>query len=107
MKILFVCNEGNFFLSHRLPLAREAQHQGMDVLVVCGAATGEENVRSAELAVRTVPLSRSGFNPFEELRSLRALYQVYREERPDLVHHITIKPAPRSSVPRWSRRARV
>ena len=103
MKILFVVNEGNFFLSHRLALAVEAERRGMQVLVVCGADTGEDNVRNAGLAVRTVPLSRSGFNPLEELRSLRALYRVYRDEQPDLVHHVTIKPVLYgTTVARWS-----
>ena len=75
----------------------------MEVVVVCGVGTGEENVRAAEIDVRCVPLSRSGFNPIEEFRSLRALYRAYREEQPDLVHHVTIKPVLYgTTAARWS-----
>lgn len=37
-------------------------------------------------------MSRKGMNPFAELRSIFALYRVYRVQKPDLVHHFTIKP---------------
>jgi glycosyltransferase involved in cell wall biosynthesis len=103
VKVLFVVNEGSFFLSHRLALAEEARRVGMQVMVVCGAGTGEDDVRAAQIEARTVPLSRSGFNPLEEFRSVRALYRVYREERPDLVHHVTIKPVLYgTTAARWS-----
>ncbi|MEM9624387.1 MAG: glycosyltransferase family 4 protein, partial [Pseudomonadota bacterium] len=36
--------------------------------------------------------SRSGFNLFQEWASYKDLRSVYREEKPDMVHHITIKP---------------
>ena len=103
MKILFVVNEGNFFLSHRLPLAREAQRRGHDVVVVCAVGTGEDNVRAAGIEVRPIRLTRSGFNPLEEIRSLVELYRAYRDERPDLVHQVTIKPVLYgTTAARWS-----
>jgi glycosyltransferase involved in cell wall biosynthesis len=39
-----------------------------------------------------VPLTRSGLNPVWEWRTFRALRRIYRDEAPDLVHHVTIKP---------------
>ena len=104
MKIIYVVNEASFFLSHRLPLAEEALRRGFDVLVVCGADTGERLLEEAGLRVTVLPLSRSGFNPLEELRTLRALVKIYREESPDLVHHVTIKPVLYGTpAARWSR----
>jgi len=103
VKILFVVNEGNFFLSHRLALATEAQRRGLEVGVVCATGTGEDNVRRAGISAIGVPLSRSGLNPIEELRSLRALSRVYRDQQPDLVHHVTIKPVLYgTTAARWS-----
>jgi glycosyltransferase involved in cell wall biosynthesis len=34
----------------------------------------------------------TGQNPFQELRVIAALVQIYRELRPDLVHHVSVKP---------------
>ena len=92
MKLLFVVNEANFFLSHRLPLAREAQLRGVDVFLICGHNTGEARLEDHEIPYATVELSRSGINPFAEWRSFRQLLRLYREQAPDLVHHVTIKP---------------
>ncbi|MCZ6641932.1 MAG: glycosyltransferase family 1 protein, partial [Gammaproteobacteria bacterium] len=92
MKILFVVNEATFFLSHRLPIAEEAIRRGYEVMVACGEGTGEQKLVALNLSYRTLPLSRSGINPLEEWRTYRTLLRIYREEQPDLVHHITIKP---------------
>ncbi len=103
MKILFVVNEAKFFLSHRLPIAQEASKRGYEVMVACGADTGESKLVALNIKYRTLPLSRSGINPMEELRTFLALLKIYREERPDLVHHITIKPVLYGTpAARWS-----
>lgn len=91
-KILFVCNVDWFFISHRLVLAIAAKKEGYDVAVAC-MDTGriEEIERSG---IRTIPLrlERSGTNPLKELFSLRQFYRLYKTEKPDLLHHITLKP---------------
>ncbi len=103
MKILFVVNEASFFLSHRLPIAEEAARRGYEVMVVCGAGTGEQKLGALNLSYRTLALSRSGINPLEEWRTFRTLLRIYRDERPDLVHHITIKPVLYGTqAARWS-----
>ncbi len=91
-KILFVVNAANFFLSHRLCLAEEALRRRWQVVVICAPGSGEEGLRALGLRVRTIPITRSSSNPWAELRTYRALVAAYREERPALVHHITIKP---------------
>jgi len=91
-KILFVVNDAAFFVSHRLRLAREAQVRGYEPVVVCGAASGEQDLAAHGIRVRPFELSRSGFNPISEWRSYRALLRIYRDEAPAIVHHVTIKP---------------
>ena len=104
MKILFVVNEAKFFLSHRLPIAEEASSRGYEVMVACGEGTGEQKLVALNIKYRTLPLSRSDINPMEELRTFRTLLKIYREERPDLVHHITIKPVLYgTAAARWSK----
>lgn len=41
---------------------------------------------------RVAPMQRAGLNPISDLGSLRALYRVVRDERPDVVFSYTIKP---------------
>ena len=85
-----------------MPLAQEAKRRGIEVLVACGVGSGEEKLDEAGLKWLTFPLSRSGFNPIEELRTLTALRDIYTEQRPDIVHHVTIKPVIYgSTVARW------
>jgi glycosyltransferase involved in cell wall biosynthesis len=91
-KLLFVVNSADFFLSHRLCLAEHARARGWRVVVACGAGSGEENLARHRLDARVVQLSRSGLNPWREWQSYRALCALYRAERPDLVHHVTVKP---------------
>ncbi len=92
IKIVYAVNEGSFFLSHRLPLAREASARGYDVHVVCGIGTGEAELVEYGITAHPIPFSRSGFNPLKEITTLNAITGVYRDLRPDIVHHVTIKP---------------
>ena len=91
-RIVFTVNEARFLISHRMPLVNEARDRGMDVLIACGAGTGEEELEQQGLPYVSIPLSRSGFNPLHELRTYHALVRLYREHKPDIVHHVTIKP---------------
>ncbi len=92
MKLLYDVNEASFFLSHRLPLALEPRSRGYDVVVATAPDTGEERVIALGLQHRAIKLTRSGFNLGAEISSYRALKRLYQEEKPDLVHHVTIKP---------------
>ncbi|MET0067269.1 MAG: glycosyltransferase family 4 protein [Candidatus Thiodiazotropha sp.] len=90
--ILFVVNDAGFFLSHRLPLALAARDFGFRVCVATPPGDGVEQIEAEGLLHYALPLSRSGANPFAELMTIRELYKLYRNLRPSLVHHVTIKP---------------
>ena len=92
MKLLYVVNEAQFFLSHRLPLGLEALAQGVEVLVVSAPDTGEAALAEYGFRHVPVPMSRSDFRLRDEYRTFEALRAIYRQEKPDLVHHVTIKP---------------
>ncbi len=49
-------------------------------------------ISEAGLTYHAIPLSRSGGNPLREVCSIAALYRLFRQVRPDLVHLVTIKP---------------
>ncbi len=92
-KILFVVMEDWYFCSHRLPLAVAARELGHDVVVATRLAAHKDVIEQA--GVRVVPfqrMSRSSINAFRELAALFELLAIYRRERPDLVHHVALKP---------------
>ena len=92
MKILFVGNSGPVFITHRLQLVMAVLKAGHDVHVALPPSPASNQIANYDFKFHEIPLSRSGINPFFELRSLIALYFLYRKIRPDIIHHVTIKP---------------
>ena len=97
--LLFVVNEAFFFVSHRLPIALEAQHRGYAVHIAAPADNvwAPEDYSTTELTklgltFHEIPMSRRGTQPMQELQIFLALLRLYRSLRPDIVHHLTIKP---------------
>jgi glycosyltransferase involved in cell wall biosynthesis len=91
--IAYVVNHAAFFVSHRLPIALEAQRRGHGVRLMTGRAGSESMEPAAEQALRAhaIPHVRVGFtsagiNPLVEVSGLAALVRLMRRARPDLVH---------------------
>lgn len=92
MKLFFVVTEDWYFYSHRLPMARAAKQAGFDVSVVTNVAEHGEKI--AAEGIRVIPFSfeRKSLNPVLALKQIYQLIRLYRSEKPDLVHHIAMKP---------------
>jgi len=90
--VLYVVNSAAFFLSHRLALATAAQDAGYDVHVATPPGPGVDRILDNGFAFHEIPMSRRGAIPHREIRTILALYKLYKTIRPDLVHHVTIKP---------------
>jgi glycosyltransferase involved in cell wall biosynthesis len=88
-RLLFVVTEDWYFVSHRLPLAVVAQKAGFDVAVATRVGEHGETIRAAEIRLIPFSLSRRRGNP---LREVAALERLYFRERPDIVHHVALKP---------------
>lgn len=91
MKLLIVVNVDWFFLSHRLPVALAAQKAGWDVTIVTADTGKLKDIGAAGLSAVNLPMSRSGMNIMQELKSCWFLYRLYRHDMPDVVHHVGIK----------------
>jgi glycosyltransferase involved in cell wall biosynthesis len=91
-KLLYFVTEDWYFCSHRLPLALAAQDAGYDVAVVTHVNEHGEAIRRARIRLIPFSLSRRGMNPLSELAVLARLIVLYRKEKPDLVHHVAMKP---------------
>ena len=91
MKLFIVVNVDWFFLSHRLPIALSAKEHGWNVTIVTADTGKLKDIEEAGLKTIRLPMSRSGMNIKEELKTLQFLKHLYKEERPDVVHHVGMK----------------
>lgn len=92
LKLLFFVTEDYYFVSHRLGLALAAQAHGYDVTVVTRVRQHGDVIRGAGLRLIPFEIARSSLNPFTEVATLLRLVSLYGRERPDLVHHVAMKP---------------
>lgn len=100
-KILIVVTEDWAFLLHRLPIGLALRDAGADVVIAARVREDADRIRAAGLRVAPIRLERSGRNPLYDLQTLWDLIKLYRHERPDLVHHVALKPALYGSIAAW------
>lgn len=91
-RLLYVVNDTPYFVLHWLERALAARAHGYDAHVGGSAGPGVEHVTAGGLAFHPIPFIRGRANPVREAQTFMALDHLYRTLRPDLIHHITIKP---------------
>jgi glycosyltransferase involved in cell wall biosynthesis len=91
-KLMFVVNVDWFFLSHRLPIALEAQRQGYQVHIATGLTDKLDELKRYGLVVHALVLDRGSTGLGDACSLLLQLWKLFRAVRPDLVHLVTIKP---------------
>jgi glycosyltransferase involved in cell wall biosynthesis len=101
-RILYVCNVAWFFVSHRLAHAVAARQAGYEVHVAGAPDRLVRLIEAEGIAFHPVPFDRSGGAGIADLLAYRALRALYASLRPDLVHHVTMKPILLGS---WAARA--
>jgi len=92
-RLLYVVTEDWYFASHRLPLAVAALRAGYDVALATRVDRHAELIRA--LGIELFALRRwrrSSLNPLRELAAIIELAGVVRRWRPDVVHHVALKP---------------
>lgn len=97
-KLLLFDTVDSYVVTHRLALALAAKACGFDVVVVTSVGAMGRQIRQAGLRVIHLDCRRSSVNPLSELRVIAQLVRIYRRERPDLVHHIALKPVLYGSI---------
>ncbi len=91
MKLFIVVNVDWFFLSHRKEIALKAQKEGFQVTIVTTDTGKRREIEALGLKMIDLPMTRSGTNIFRELKTFRFLYSLYRQQQPDIVHHVGLK----------------
>ncbi|MDW3206721.1 MAG: glycosyltransferase family 4 protein [Alphaproteobacteria bacterium] len=90
--LLYLVTEDWYFWSHRLPFARAARKAGARVIVASRMAGHRDRIEAEGFEPVDIPFDRSGLNPVRDLGTFRAILALYRREKPDLVHHVAMKP---------------
>jgi glycosyltransferase involved in cell wall biosynthesis len=91
-KILFVVAEDWYFWSHRRPIATAALQNGYEVFVATRVGNCGEKIIEAGFRLLPLRLNRSSYSLFHELRTVAELRRIYQREKPDIIHHIALKP---------------
>jgi len=91
MKIIFYANTEWYLYNFRLGLARHLRNDGHEVVMV--SPPGKYGPKLEAEGFRWIPVDmrRRSLNPMREVRVVRSLADVYRAEKPMLVHHFTLK----------------
>lgn len=107
MKLAITVNVDWFFLSHRLAIALEAVKRGWEVYIITKDTGSFDMLKSYGLHPFELEVERSGKNIAKEINVVLHLQRLYRELKPDVVHHVTLKialygsiAAKRASVPK-------
>ncbi|MGB4116658.1 MAG: glycosyltransferase family 4 protein [Polaromonas sp.] len=91
-KLLFLVTEDWYFCSHRLPPARAAMAAGYDIIVATRVGSRGADITSEGFKLIPIDLQRRSRNPFRELTAIAQIVMIYLRERPDVVHHVAMKP---------------
>jgi glycosyltransferase involved in cell wall biosynthesis len=106
MKVVLVANTAWYLFNHRISLAKALKERGAELVLISPQDEFSRRLVAQGFDWRPISMTRRGINPFMEFYSFRQLVRMYREIRPDVVHHFTTKPviygslaARRSGVP--------
>ena len=91
-KILYLVSEDWYFVSHRLPMARSAQRAGYEVHVATRIDHCAEEIKREGFVLHPIHWRRGSLNPIRLLAAVLETRRLYRQVRPDLVHHVAVVP---------------
>lgn len=92
-KLLFLIAEDSTFCTHRINLAKEAVKAGYEVAIATRCSQYQDLIEQA--GIQVFPLekfNRSGLNPWKQIQSLEELHRIYKTYKPDICHHVAMKP---------------
>ncbi|NND75965.1 MAG: glycosyltransferase family 4 protein [Ilumatobacter sp.] len=90
--ILYLVTVDWWFALHRMHVAQAALDAGFRVIVATHVGEHEAVLRNAGLQVVPIHIDRRSLSPISLLRNVWSIARLYRRVRPDVVHHMAIKP---------------
>ncbi len=90
--ILFVVNADWFFVSHRLPIAKQAIEEGYTVHLVTEVSDKRKDIEKYGIKLHDVKLERSSTSIIRNIILFIKFLKIFKLIKPDLIHLVTIKP---------------
>jgi glycosyltransferase involved in cell wall biosynthesis len=97
-RAVFLTTSDSFLLSHRRALALAFLREGFEVTVIASDTGRGAEIRALGLGFVPWPVERGSVSPVSEAKAAAFVVKTYREIRPDLAHHSSIKPVLYGSV---------
>jgi glycosyltransferase involved in cell wall biosynthesis len=91
-RVLYLVASDWYFCCHRLALAQSVLRAGYDVHVATPEGRFRSTIEAAGLKYTPFHLDRHGRNPVADASTISRLVQLYSAVRPDIVHHVALKP---------------
>jgi len=90
--LLYLTTEDSFFCSHFIERARAAIEAGFRVTVVTRVNDHGDVIRQAGLNLIHLNIDRRALDLRHQLRILLQVANIFKTQRPDIVHNVAIKP---------------
>ncbi len=91
-RLLFLVTEDWYFWAHRLHLARAARDAGYEVIVATRARSLADAIAVEGFRLEPLSWQRGSINPLRLILDLWNIVGLYRRLRPDIAHHVSLKP---------------
>lgn len=91
--LVYLVTEDWYFLSHRLPMACEAQRAGYQVHVATHVNMQGAEIEKHGFTLHALDWRRGSFNPLDLASIIRQVRALYRKLKPDLAHHVALQPS--------------
>jgi glycosyltransferase involved in cell wall biosynthesis len=91
-KVFMFVNVDWFFLSHRLPIAKAALKNNIDMTVYAEFTKAQHQKQDKGYSLLDSPLKRSSRSILHFFLEFLKAYKIIREGKPNIIHAVTIKP---------------
>lgn len=99
--LAMLLTEDWFFASHFWARALAAQKAGWRVVLITRENSSVEAIRASGIECISVDIGRKSLNPFRALLFVLGLASIYRRIRPDIAHHVALKPIILGGIAAW------
>jgi len=96
--ILYLVTEDWYFCLHRLPIARAARDAGYTVYIAARVKDHGQVLQDEGFHVIPLDWRRESRNPLRAVLEISRIIGIYRRYRPDIVHHVALKPSLYGSI---------
>lgn len=90
--IAIVINTSWNIYNFRLGLLKSLQKEGFHIVAIAPHDDYSEKLEALEFEYHNININNKGTNPFEDMKLIWAFYRLYKNVKPDVLLHYTIKP---------------